>query len=260
VRVAYFAGCITDRLFPEMGEAVMAVLHACGATVEFAAGQSCCGLPALNSGDRADMLAMAKQTIAALEDVPGDYILSASTSCVVTMTQDYAHLFRDDPEWGARAARLAARVIDFTTFMERVVRLPAGALAAPGPAPTVTYHDACQSHNCLGLKAEPRRLLTEVLGLELREMQEPSFCCGFGGSFSLEHPDVAERIMGRKLRDAQGTGAAILVADNPGCLLHLRGGADAQRLPLRVMHLAEVIAARLNDLGRSTSGRHNAHA
>ena len=96
-----------------------------------------------------------------------------------------------------------------------------------------------------------RRLLREVLGLEVREMVEPSFCCGFGGSFSMEHPDVAERIMGRKLRDIEATGAAVVVADNPGCLLHLRGGADARRLPVRVLHLAEVVAARLNDLERT---------
>jgi Fe-S oxidoreductase len=233
-----------------MGEAIIAVLRACGARVVFPRAQSCCGLPALNSGDRAGGQVMARQTIAALERVEADYILSGSASCVVTLVQDYAHLFRDEPVWAARAAKLAARTIDFTSFMERVARLPAGALAAGAPSPAVTYHDACQSHNCLGLKVAPRRLLGEVLGLEIKEMQEPSFCCGFGGSFSMEHPDVADRIMGRKLRDAEATGAPILVADNPGCLLHLRGGVNARRLPIRVLHLAEVIAARLNDLDK----------
>ncbi|MCC6630415.1 MAG: LUD domain-containing protein [Chloroflexi bacterium] len=253
-RIAYFAGCMTDRLYPEMGEAVIKVLRACGAHVTFPAAQSCCGLPALNSGDRAGGLAMARQTIAALEGLDVDYLLSASASCVVTLVQDYPHLFRDDAAWAARAAALATKVIDFTTFMDRVARLPAGALAATDPAaPAITYHDACQSHNCLGLKAEPRRLLTEVLGLTLTEMQEPSFCCGFGGSFSIEHGDVAERIVGRKLRDIDSTGAAIVVADNPGCLLHLRGVVNARRLPLRVLHLAEVVAARLNDLERAQS-------
>jgi iron-sulfur cluster protein len=249
--IAYFAGCITDRLYPEMGEAVIKVLRACGARVSFPRAQSCCGLPSLNSGDRAGGLAMARQTIAALEDLRVDYILSASASCVVTLVQDYPHLFRDDAAWAQRAAALAARVIDFTTFMDQVAQLPAGALAGGPPGPAVTYHDACQSHNCLGLKAQPRRLLTEVLGLELREMAEPSFCCGFGGSFSLEHGDVAERIAGRKLRDIESTGAPVVVADNPGCLLHLRGVVNARRLPLRVLHLAEVIAARLNDLERA---------
>jgi Fe-S oxidoreductase len=246
--VAYFAGCLTDRLYPEMGEAIVKVLRTCGIAVSFPAEQSCCGLPALNSGDREDGLVMARQTIAALERVEADYIVSGSASCVVTIVQDYAHLLRHDAAWAARAAAVAARVVDFTSFMARVVRLPAGALATHRPGPTITYHDACQSHNCLGLQAEPRQLLGEVLGLTISEMQEPSFCCGFGGSFSLEHPGVAARIMGRKLRDAQATGAAMLVADNPGCLMHLRGGINAQGLPLRVMHLAEVIAARLNDL------------
>lgn len=248
LQIAYFAGCLTDRLYPEIGEAIVQVVRTCGATVSFPPEQSCCGLPALNSGDRTTGLIMAHQTIEALEDLPADYILSGSASCVVTLVQDYAHLLRDDPAWAKRAARLAERVIDFTSFMEEVARLPAGALATLEPGPGITYHDACQSQNCLGLNRQPRRLLTEVLGLPLQEMKEPGFCCGFGGSFSLEHPDVADRIMSRKLRDASETGAVVLVADNPGCLMHLRGGVNAKRLPLRVMHLAEVIAARLNDL------------
>jgi Fe-S oxidoreductase len=134
-------------------------------------------------------------------------------------------------------------VIDFTTFVDRVARLAPGALT--GPAEPVTYHDACQSANCLGLGSEPRRLLEDVMGHEVREMAESSVCCGFGGSFSLEHPRVAKRVLARKLANIAATGAPTVVADNPGCIMHLRGAMDARGDPTRVVHLVELMAERL---------------
>jgi Fe-S oxidoreductase len=109
----------------------------------------------------------------------------------------------------------------------------------------VTYHDSCQGLNALGLREEPRRILRDVLGLEIRELAENSLCCGFGGSFSFEYPEVAARLMRRKLDNAQATGAPVIVTDNQGCLMHLRGGCDAGGRPLRVVHLAELVADHL---------------
>ncbi|MBE3559057.1 MAG: LUD domain-containing protein [Ktedonobacteraceae bacterium] len=253
--VCYFAGCMTDRLYPEMGEAVIKVLQAVDVRMVFPQEQNCCGLPALNSGDRRDGVAMARQTIAVLEDAlrrsRADYILSASTSCVVTMVQDYIRLLEDlrDESWLRRARTLAEKIIDFTSFMDRVVlrsdvRLP---VKSSNTFESVTYHDSCQSCNCLGLRSEARRIIRDVLGLELREMPLADVCCGFGGSTSLEHPEVAEKLLANKLNNAERSGAAILVADNPGCLMHLRGGVDASGRRLRVLHLAQLIAEQLEE-------------
>ena len=110
---------------------------------------------------------------------------------------------------------------------------------------TVTYHDACQSANCLRLGPEARRLLTEVCGLELRELPESGVCCGFGGTFSIEHPAVSRQILARKLANVGATGAALVVTDNPGCLMQLRGGLRAAGRPERGRHLAEVLAEHL---------------
>lgn len=251
--VCYFAGCMTDRLYPEMGEAVIKVLESVGVRVVFPQKQNCCGLPALNSGDRRDGVAMAKQTIVALEQAlsesNADYILSASTSCVVTIVQDYLRLFEDlnEQRWLQRTRALAEKVIDFTSFMARVV-LP-GDVPLPirqrNSTESVTYHDSCQSCNCLGLRAEARQIIKDVLKLDLCEMPQSDVCCGFGGSTSLEHPRVAQRLLDNKLNNAASTGATILVADNPGCLMHLRGGVDAGARQLRVLHLAELIAEHL---------------
>jgi L-lactate dehydrogenase complex protein LldF len=247
--VAYFPGCITDRLSPHTGEAAVAVLRALGVRVAFPRGQNCCGLPAMNSGDRRDALTMAKQTSRVLERTKARYIVSTSTSCAAAMMDDYLHLFRDDPPWRARAERLRERIITFTHFLDRVARLgldgPVPLPETGTPRPVVTYHDACQSCNVLGLREEPRRIIRDVLGLELREMGESSVCCGFGGSFSLEHPEVSSHILGRKLANAEGSAADVIVMDNPGCLMHIRGGLDAQGSNLRAVHLAELMAERL---------------
>jgi len=109
----------------------------------------------------------------------------------------------------------------------------------------VTYHDACQSYNCLGLSAEPRRLVREVAGGEIVEMEEASVCCGFGGTTSFEHPEVARRIAERKLAHIAATGAPLVLADNPGCIMHLRGALHARGSPIRVQHLAEYLAEAL---------------
>jgi len=252
--VCYFAGCMTDRLYPEMGQAVIHVLQTCDVRVTFPRRQNCCGLPALNSGDRRDGAAMARQTIImleqALKESEADYILSASTSCVATIVQDYIRLFEDLDEqgWLQRARELAGKVVDFTSFLDKMladgIQLPVRQDAGLKEIVT-TYHDSCQSCNCLGLRKEARHIIRDALGLELREMPQSDVCCGFGGSTSIEHGDVAERLLHNKLRNAESTGATILVADNPGCLMHLRGGVDAQGKKMRVLHLAQLVAERL---------------
>ncbi len=244
--VALFPGCMTDRLFPEQGAAVAASVRALGAQVVFPAGLHCCGLPANNSGDDPNARRMAKHTIRALERVRADWIVSGSASCVATLTQDYIHLFRNDPAWQARAIALAPRVIDFTSFLTNIAQVPAGSLLPTDGAPeTVTYHDSCQGLNALDLHAEPRQILRDILGCEVRELDENTLCCGFGGSFSFEYPAVAERLMNRKLDNATATGAPMIVTDNQGCIMHLRGGCDASGRKLQVKHIAELVAERM---------------
>jgi iron-sulfur cluster protein len=247
--VALFPGCMTDRVFPEQGESIVTTLRALGVNVIFPDGLHCCGLVANNSGDEEHAVMMAKQTIRVLERVPADLIVSGSASCVATLAQDYLHLFRNDPEWLAKAEKLSPRVVDFTTFLDKVAQIPDGSLLPKnGKAGTVTYHDSCQGSNALGLKEEPRRILNDVLGVEVSELPENTLCCGFGGSFSFEYPEIAERLMNRKLNNAESTGARTIVTDNQGCIMHLRGGCDAAGRPLEVKHIAELLAERIRQI------------
>ena len=251
-RVALFPGCMTENLYPGQGEALVRVLQELGATVTYPKGLHCCGLPALNSGDVRHGTWMARQTITALEAIDVDFIVSGSASCVATITQDYLHVFRHDPAWHERAASIGARVIDFTSLIDEVAQLPAGSLAHGEPR-TIAYHDSCQGLNALNLRAAPRRILHDVLGHEVRDLRESRLCCGFGGSFSFEYPEISARLMTRKLDDISDTGAMEVVTDNQGCILQLRGGADAQGRKLQVRHLAELLAEGIDATRRNAS-------
>lgn len=242
--VAYFPGCLIDRVLPDMGEAVLDVLHACGCKTVFPPDQHCCGLIALNMGDREHGRKMAEQTIRMFESTEADVILTNTTSCLAAVAQDYRALFADDPEWLARATRQSERMMEFSSFIVNVAGLQPEDFA-PATSPAVTIHDACQSSNALGLGADARYIVTELLGLELREMEDSSVCCGFGGSFSMDYPNVSSAILSKKVSNAEVTRANVIVADNPGCLMQIRGGLTARNSPQQALHIAELLASRL---------------
>lgn len=247
VTVAYFVQCLTDWLYPEMGHAIVDLLGGLGARVVFPRTQHCCGLPAIDSGKPDLGRRMARQTIETLEQCRADYVVSGGTSCVIAALHEYPGLFAEQPEWQMRGRALAERFYDVTSFLDRVVRLPAGSLS-DGSGPTGTYHYFCQSYNVLGFREEPLRLLSEVCGLDTVPLPEANWCCGFGGSTSLNRPETSERILARKLANVDASGASLLVTDNPGCIMHLRGGIAASGRDVRVKHTAEVVAERVRAL------------
>ena len=236
--VAYFLQCITDRFAPEEARAAIELLRACGARVVVPAGQHCCGLPPFDAGDRVTARRMAKHTIAALETVAADHYVSAGASCAIAIAHDYAELLAGEPEWQVRAERIAARTLDLLSFLDRVADPPA--LPAKADAASITVHSFCQTTNVMHAGDAGQRLLARA-GLPVRELAEREVCCGFGGSTSIDHPALGREIAKRKLDNVRATGAAILVTDNPGCLLHLRGAADVARDRFVVRHVAEVL-------------------
>ena len=245
--VAYFVQCLTDRLFPEMAQATVEVLAACGARVVVPPEQHCCGLICHDAGDRAGAVALAKGTVEALERVAAHWIVTGGASCAIAVLHDFEHILAGEPEWVERARRLASRTLDLTTFLHEVAQLPAGALApaTEEAREAVTYHSFCGSTNVLNLHEAPRRIISEVLGCELREMEEAGVCCGFGGSFSADHPNVSRLVAERKLANIDAAGAPVVVTDNPGCIAHLRGALHASGRPVEVVHMAELVARRL---------------
>lgn len=245
LKVALFPGCMTDRMYPEQGLATIKVLTALGVEVVNPTDLHCCGLIPFNSGDVPDAKSLATKSISQLESLPVDAIISPSASCVAMMAQDYLHLFRNDAAMLPRAESLAAKIMDLTHFLVDIARLEPGALGSGSPR-EVTYHDSCQGLNALGLLTEPRYLLEQVMGDSVVELPE-KLCCGFGGSFSVEQPRISKRLMDRKLNDAEATGPRIIVTDNQGCIMHLRGGIDAEGRKIEVKHIVELMAERIDE-------------
>ena len=248
VRVSLFPSCIVDQVLPQAGLAAARVLQALGASVRIVEGRRCCGLPHLNSGDRRTAERMARDAIASLEQVDGDVIVVPSSSCAITVAQDYERILADAGAgapasearaWADRARALASRIRPFTVLAAELA-LRSGRRGRPLGL-RATYHDACQSANVLGLHDEPRRLLRDVAGVEVVEMAESSVCCGFGGTFSFEYPEVANRVLERKLANIAAAAVDVVVTDNPGCLTHLAGALHARRRPIAVRHLSEVL-------------------
>jgi iron-sulfur cluster protein len=243
-RVAFFAGCLNDFVYPEIGQDLVRVLNHLGVTVSFPLDQNCCGVPALYSGDRETALALAEQNIAALLADQPDFVVTSCPTCTMALQRDFVDLLRDHPDWAARAEHLAAITFDISRFI--VEKLDGGAtLPAMTPVERVTYHDSCHLKRGAGVWREPRQLLAAA-GHELVEMAHADRCCGFGGSYSFtSQPDIARRILADKLADIETTAAGCVAMDCPGCLLQIHGGLDKQGKPVRAAHTITLLAAAL---------------
>ena len=236
-RVALFVTCLVDLFRPNVGFAAVKLLEEAGCIVEVPAQQSCCGQPAYNSGDRADAKAIARQVIATFAG--SDYVVVPSGSCGGMIKVDYPELFADEPAMHDAAAALAARTFELVSFLTDVLKCERVAARYDGIA---TYHDACSGLRELGVKAQPRRLLQEVAGLTLREMTSPEVCCGFGGTFCVKYPDISDKMVSDKAADIVASGADTLLCGDMGCLLNMAGKLSRLGRPIRVRHVAEVLA------------------
>lgn len=238
-RVGLFVTCLVDLQRPSVGFAAVKLLEQAGCSVEVPTAQTCCGQPAFNNGDFDTTAALARQTIAALEDY--DYIVVPSGSCAGTLKIHYPELLADDPDWAARARAFSAKVHELLSFLVDVRGFDASSLDCSFVG-TATYHDSCSGLRELGIKQQPRTLLSGVDGLQVSEMQETEVCCGFGGTFCVKYPEISGRLGSDKLRNAQETGADVLLGGDLGCLLNLSGRARREGIPMRVFHTAEILA------------------
>lgn len=236
-RVALFITCLGDQFFPEVGECAVKVLQRQGMEVTFNPAQTCCGQPAFNTGYRDEAQAVAARVLDLFDDA--DYVVAPSGSCSTMIRVFYPELFAEDPERLAKTRKLQERFYEFSEFLVKVLK--AEDVGARFPH-RVTYHDSCHLLRELGISDEPRRLLRAVHGIELVEMQDFKLCCGFGGTFSVKFPEVSVSMGEDKLHAAIEAGAEYLVANDSGCLMHLAGLIHRQGLPLKTMHLAQVLA------------------
>jgi glycolate oxidase iron-sulfur subunit len=235
-RVALLTGCVQSVVFGAHNRATARVLARNGFDVLAPPAQECCGALNAHGGDHARAVAMARRTIETFEATGAEAVVVNTSGCGAHM-KAYGALLAGEPGWSERAARFAGSVQDLA---ELLAREPLRGPLQPVPM-TVTYHDPCHVVHGQKIRRQPRALLAQVPGLRLVELPESDWCCGSAGIYNLTQPEMAERLLRRKVRHVASTEAQAVVTANPGCILQIQAGLRAQGLQRPVLHLVEVL-------------------
>jgi len=236
-RVALFITCLGDMFYPQVGEATVKLLRRVGMQVDFPRRQTCCGQPAYNSGFQRVTRQLAEHFVEVFAEA--ECVVTPFGSCAALVKNEYPHLFDDDPSMRKRVTALGARTYELTSFLVDILGVDDLGASFSG---RVTYHDGCHAYRGLGIYDAPRRLLANVKGLELIEMELPIWCCGFGGTFSVRMPDVSGAMVDEKIRRIQATGAETIISTEFGCMMNIAGRLSRLGLPQRIVHIASLLA------------------
>lgn len=236
-RVALFATCLADQLFPEVAASSVHLLRHLGVEVEFPMKQTCCGQPAYNAGYHQEAREVAKHHLSLFEEF--DYVVLPSGSCGAMVARHYPHLFEQEPIWAERANSLARRTFELTTFVTEVLKVDDVGSDLAGLE--VAYHDSCHAQRSLGVGAAPRTLLRSA-GAEVVEPLDSDGCCGFGGLFSVKMPEISSAMARARLESVRASNAPVLTSTDAGCLMQLQGmlrRSDAGHV--QVSHVVELL-------------------
>ena len=235
--VDIFIPCFIDQLYPQTAFNMVKILEKLGHKVHYNTKQTCCGQMAFNGGFWDEAKTMGEKFI---KDFPNDRpVIGPTASCVGMVRNYYSELF-NNTSLHIECRQLQKNMFEFTEFL--VKELKVTDLGATFEA-KVTYHDSCAALREIGIKEEPRLLLQNVKGLELVEMKDPDTCCGFGGTFSVKHEAISTAMAEQKVKNAIETGAEYIVSTDLSCLMHQEGYIKKHKLPIKIMHLIDVLAS-----------------
>ncbi len=245
LKVALFAGCAQDFIYPEQLKAAVEILAKYNIDCDFPMEQSCCGLPLEMMGQRSTSVAVAKQNIFAFDAQKYDAIITLCASCASHLKNTYPEIVgaesNEDDNTKTRCTQFTDKIMDFSSFVHNVLRL--GADDFLKDKEKVTYHASCHLCRGLGVIDEPRKLIDAAATYV--PSKEEDVCCGFGGSFSMKFPGISKNLLAMKLNNAKESGATRLVVDCPGCVMQIRGGAEKEQQGLKVTHISELLAENL---------------
>jgi glycolate oxidase iron-sulfur subunit len=245
--VGLLTGCVQGAFFPGVNAATARVLQAEGCDVVVPRRQGCCGALSVHNGREEEAQDFARRIVDTFEETGVDRVVVNAAGCGSTM-KEYAELLADDPAYADRARRFAESVRDVAELLDEL-----GPVATRHPLEvSVAYHDACHLAHAQGVRAQPRRLLEGVPGLELREIAEPELCCGSAGIYNVLHPEPARELGDRKAANIVATGAQLLVTANPGCLMQVTSAIQRSGHPMGMAHTVEVLDASIRGLPVST--------
>jgi glycolate oxidase iron-sulfur subunit len=238
--VGLLTGCVQGAFFPGVNAATARVLQAEGCDVVVPKAQGCCGALSVHNGREDEAQAFARELIDAFEDSGVEYVVVNAAGCGSTM-KEYAGLLADDPAYADRAKAFTERVRDVSEILDEL-----GPVAPRHPLEmTIAYHDACHLAHAQGVRAQPRRLLEGIPGLELKEIAEGEICCGSAGIYNILNPEPARELGDRKAANIVATGAQVLVTANPGCLMQVTSAIERSGHPMGMAHTVEVLDASI---------------
>ena len=230
--------CLGDAMRPQAGVATVRLLRRLGVNLHFPEQQTCCGQPFYNSGYLPGARDLARHTIQTFaDDRP---VVVPSGSCAAMVKLEYLHLFHDEPDWHQRAEALARRTFELSDFLVNQLRVVDVGARFEGK---VAYHFACHLRG-LGLKTEAETLIRHVQGAELVPLAQQDQCCGFGGSFAVRYPQISGAMVGDKVRCLRESTADVVVSTDTGCLMNIGGALHRKDVPIRHLHLAELLESR----------------
>lgn len=235
MKVSMFITCVSDAVFPKVGEAMARLLARYGVQLEFPEVQTCCGQPAYNSGYWNEARQAALTILQAFDD--SDFVIAPSGSCT-GMLHHYPKLFQEDPVNLVKAQNLQRKSYEFSQFMVQVLGVTDLGAVFPHK---VTYHPSCHGTRILGIRDEPMQLMQNVKAMELVPLPFAEDCCGFGGTFAVKMSDISGAMVTEKSDHVLETEAEILTGLDMGCLMNIAGNLRYRREPVRVMHLAELL-------------------
>jgi L-lactate dehydrogenase complex protein LldE len=237
VRASIFITCLTDTLFPQTGQAMVAVLERLGVEVDFPREQTCCGQMHFNTGYVRETLPLVSRFVSVFAD--SELIVAPSASCVAMVRDNYLRAAGGDERLREQVELLKPRVLELSELL--VDRLGVEDVGAYFPH-RVTYHPTCHGLRLLALGDRPLRLLRAVKGIDYVELPQSRECCGFGGTFAIKNADTSIAMLSDKVRAILDTGAEICTAADNSCLMHIGGALTRERTGVRAMHLAEILA------------------
>ncbi|MBO9633228.1 MAG: (Fe-S)-binding protein [Chitinophagaceae bacterium] len=237
MKVQLFIPCFIDQLYPQTAFNMLKVLQKAGCTVEYNSNQTCCGQPAFNAGFWEDAKEVCTKF---LKDFDGaDYVVAPSASCTGFVRNYYPKLF-DNSSHHNDVKDLKERTFELSEFLVNVLKIDNFGAKLDLKA---TYHDSCAGLRECKIKEEPRKLLSNVKGLELVEMKDVETCCGFGGTFAVKFEPISIGMADQKVSNARESGAQCIISTDHSCLMHLDGYIRHKGLPMKTMHIADVLAS-----------------
>jgi glycolate oxidase iron-sulfur subunit len=246
IKVAFFVGCLIDKIFPQVAEATIQVLKHHGVGIYMPEVQGCCGIPAASSGDTATFKRLVQYNLEIFEDEKFDYLVTACATCTSTIKEVWPVLLQKESEdLCARVKKISEKTLDIHQFLIDRIKLKPELRTKTPKTVAITYHDPCHLKKTLGVSAQPRAVLKANPGYQLKEMAQPDACCGMGGSFNLQYYQISSEIGRRKRDNIKASGCEVVATGCPACMLQLSDVLSRSKDHIAVRHPIEIYAEAL---------------